>query len=923
MTLSEPKKVEPKFDANQQYQLDAIASVVDLFAGAQADVQGATTNDLGEGSTLATFDGTVYGNALTLASGTLQLNLRRVQVEQRIPPGMQREFESIERPNDFAIEMETGTGKTYVYLRTIAELHQEYGFTKFLIVVPSPAILETVVWSLGALKEHLRTEYEGVQSDYYTAYDSKKVTGVREFATSSALKIMVINIDKMNSADNIWNKPHEDLGWRSPREYVEACHPIVIMDEPQSLGGPTHVEAINNVSPLVKLRYSATHKREPKTGNYLQHLVHRLTPIKAYDLKLVKHINVLSITQDQDLNDAYVEIRKVTASGSDLTATAVVHKSGALKTAETQVTLRKDMDLRDITGRDIYQGWRVEHIHSGDDPRVEFANGQTIRATKSNAVSVTDQLQRLMIRQAIVAHMEKEADLLDAARFKKTLAAPLKPLTLFFVDEVANFWPQDGKFRVWFEEEYKSLTQGLFGHVPTPPVDRVYAGRFSIDNKGVPTKTQTAESDGAKRAYDLIMKEKGTLLSPDEPLRFIFTHSALAEGWDNPNVFTICNFQTGKSDIRKRQQIGRGLRLPVMANGERCFDEDVNQLTLIANESFAEFADALQKEIEEDTGEKFENRITNVRDHKPIYFREEVLDELWFQQLWARISTKTTYSLDFSTDDVVANALKRINQMPAIEPVRFRVSKTKVSIDKSGVDAVSATAEDAEELEGARRIPDVVGEITRRVALSRATIVRILRECDRFPEVRVNPAVFVDQIVDALSDALYQEVVKGIKYTPTGDHWEKSLFGDRHQKETISNWVVDATKTITDKLALDSGVEETFGRFLEGRRDVVGYLKLPAWYKIDTPLGAYNPDWAIVRDVDSEQRLYLVRETKGTADEAKLQWEHEAFKINFGRAHYAALEVDYKFGDKPLDLIEPLDMADFATNPDPAAFGEV
>lgn len=921
MTVAEAKKVEPKFDANQKYQLDAIASVVDLFAGAQADIQGATIDLLADDSTLPAFDGTVYGNALTLASTSLQLNLRRVQTEQQIPPGMQRDFEFGERPNDFAIEMETGTGKTYVYLRTIAELHQEYGFTKFLIVVPSPAILETVVWSLEALKEHLKTEYAGVQSDYYMAYDSKKVTGVREFATSSALKVMVINIDKMNSADNIWNKPHEDLGWRSPREYVEACHPIVIMDEPQSLDGPTHVEAINNVSPIVKLRYSATHRREPKTGRYLQHLVHRLTPIKAYDLKLVKHINVLSITQDQDLNDAYVEIRKVTATGSDLTATAVVHKSGALETAGTQVTLRKDVDLREITGRDIYEGWRVEHIHAGDDPRVEFANGLTIRATKSNALSVTDQLQRLMIRQAIIAHLEKEADLIDAARFKKTLPAPLKPLTLFFVDEVANFWPEDGKFRVWFEEEYESLTRGLYSHIPSPPVEQVYAGRFSADNKGVPTKTQTAQSEGAKRAYDLIMKEKGTLLSPDEPLRFIFTHSALAEGWDNPNVFTICNFQTGKSDIRKRQQIGRGLRLPVMANGERCFDEDINQLTVIANESFAEFADALQKEIEQDTGEKFEKRITNARDRKPIKFRREVLDEPWFQQLWAKISARTTYNLEFSTDDVVANALKRINEMPAIEPVRFRVSKTRMSIDKSGLDAVSATAEESEVLEGARRIPDVVGEITRRVALSRATIVRILQECDRLAEVKVNPAVFIDQVVDAMSDALYQEVAKGIKYIPTGDRWEQSLFRDRHQKETISNWVVDATKTITDKVALDSGVEETFGNFLESRPDVVGYLKLPAWYKIDTPLGAYNPDWAIVREVEGQQRLYLVRETKGTADEAKLQWEHEAFKINFGRAHYEALEVDYRFGDKPLELIEPLDVADFDTNPDPLAFG--
>lgn len=252
----------------------------------------------------------------------------------------------------------------------------------------------------------------------------------------------------------------------------------------------------------------------------------------------------------------------------------------------------------------------------------------------------------------------------------------------------------------------------------------------------------------------------------------------------------------------------------------------------------------------------------------------------------------------------------RINAMSKVDPVKFRVSKSGVAISRTGLDGVRTTEESTEELEGARRIPDVVGEITRRVPLSRATIVRILSTCDRLGDVMVNPSVFIDQVVTAMNDALYQQVAEGIVYTQTGDHWAASLFVTRQQKESISSRVLDVAKTITDRIALDSGVEQTFAEFLEQRPDVKFYLKLPGWYEIDTPLGHYNPDWAIVREVRGLQELYLVRETKGTADEAKLQWEHEAFKINFGRAHYKALSVDYKFGNDPVDLIEPLDMVE-------------
>lgn len=913
MTMESAKAVEPKFDANQQFQLDAIAAVVALFDGAESERQGFAFDGLDDETQLESFNEPVYGNTLTLSSVTVQQNLRRVQDRvvttlesgigiPAIPEDKRKPFASGERPEDFAIEMETGTGKTYVYLRTVAELHTKYGFSKFVIVVPSVAIREGVLSSLDALKEHLRTEYDGLQFDHFV-YDSKKVTQVRNYATTPSLQIMVINIDSFTSATNVINRPNEDTGGYSPLEFLRACRPIVIMDEPQSLEGPSHVAAVTSLQPLFKLRYSATHKTLP-------HLVYRLTPVDAYDLKLVKHINVLSITQDQDLNDAYVEVRKVTPSATDVTAAVIVHKAGNLGTAATQVTIHKDDDLAAITGRDLYDGWLVEHIHAGEDPRVEFANGQTVRLTSSNADTATEQLQRLMIRQAIEAHMENESDLFLREQFD-TIAAPLKPLTLFFIDRVANYRPGDGKFRVWFEEEYDRLRRdGRYNFLPMAQLTatEVHAGYFAVDNKGVAKDTTFGrDTKDAESAFVKIMQKKGELISPSEPLRFIFSHSALAEGWDNPNVFVICNLQDGKSEMRKRQQIGRGLRLPVMANGDRCFDEGVNNLTVIANESFTTFADSLQKEIESETGTKFDKRITDAREKKQIALKEQVLGDDWFRMLWKRIAQKTVYRLAFETDLVVSDAVRRINAMDSIEPVKFRVAKASIAMGREGVASEDTRELGDEVLEGARHIPDVVGVITQRVFLSRSTIVRILQECDRLAEVKVNPSVFIDQVVDAMNDALYQQVAAGIVYQPTGEFYEARNFIRHHQKQSISPRVLAVAKTITDRISLDSGVEQTFAEFLEGEPSVKFYLKLPGWFLVPTPLGNYNPDWAIVRQEGADQWLYLVRETKGTNILENLQWEHEQFKIRFGAAHFDALRVDYAFGFEPEKLVRASD----------------
>jgi type III restriction enzyme len=909
--------VEIKFEANEQYQRDAIDSVVELFAGQEAVDQGFALPGAGEGELLHDermlegFQELVFGNSLSLTASTLQGNLRRIQDGRAIaedgtalpviPDELREPLAPDEIPVDFSVEMETGTGKTYVYLRTIAELNRKYGFSKFVVVVPSVAIREGALTSLRLLRDHIREVYDGLQYDSYV-YESKALTRVRQFATASHLQIMVINIDSFTSDTNVINRPTDAMNGYAPIEFLRACRPIVVMDEPQNMESPTRQRAVASLSPLLKLRYSATHRD-------LKHLVYRLTPVDAYDQRLVKRIGVLSVTKDDDLNEAFVEVSKINATPGSVTATAFIDKTTGQVTKRTRVTLRKDDDLYELSGRrSVYQGWAVEDIRA-DPGIVEFGNGRRIRAESSTGEG-DDQLQRLQIRQAIESHFEKELHLLRMQR-RSVIPAAVKPLTLFFVDRVANYYPVDGKIRVWFEDEYESVrNDAKFRNLAMPAVTDVHDGYFATTARGVPKDTQDTErgrnSADAATAFDRIMRNKEQLLSFEEPLRFIFSHSALAEGWDNPNVFTICNLQDGRGEMRKRQQIGRGLRLPVMANGERCRVDDINLLTVIANEAFSTFADALQDEIEDETGVSFENRIVDLkRDKVKLTLRPEVLEDPIFAALWARISPRTTYELSFETDDVVNAALSRLAQMEPPEPIKFRIARTEIDIRSSGVSGTDHRDRGSVEVTGARNLPDVVGELCRRVPLSRGTIVRILKESERLDEVKVNPSVFIDRVAQAMNEALYDQVSEGIVYRPLdGERWEARLFADHHQDETFAKIVVAVSKSITDKVVCDSNVEETFAKFLEDHDEVRLFLKLPGWFLVPTPLGNYNPDWAFVREEPQGRFVYLVRETKGGHDIETLRFETEGWKIKCGHAHFRALKVDYAFGNDPKMLVE-------------------
>lgn len=908
--------VEIKFEANQQYQLDAINSIVDIFAGQESLSQGfTTTTDINGTGVGALFDEVVFGNSLSLQDSTLEANLRRVQDRPvlhddgselpAIAADLRTNLETGAGGLDFSVEMETGTGKTYVYLRTIAELNKKYGYTKFVVVVPSIAIREGVLSSLRLLKEHIRDLYDGLQFDSYV-WDSRFPTRVHQFATASHLQIMVINIDSFTKETNIINKVDPDrLNGYAPIEYLRACHPIVIMDEPQNMETPTRQEGIRSLSPLFKLRYSATH------GD-IKHLVYRLTPVDAYDLRLVKRIGVLSITKDDDLNDAYVGVTKINATPGNVTATAKIHKATRQGTKLTQITLRKDMDLFEESGqRSIYQGWMIEDIHAGQSGRpgyIEFSNGRHVQEGMGTG-SETEQHQRLMIRQAVESHFEKELQLKLQHR-RGIMPAAIKPLSLFFIDKVSNYAPEDGKFRQWFEQEYEFIrSDARFRSLNMPDVREVHDGYFATTPKGIPKDiTFGRDTKDAESAFERIMQNKEKLLSFEEPLRFIFSHSALVEGWDNPNVFTICNLQDGKSEIRKRQQIGRGLRLPVMDNGERCRVDDINMVTVIAYEEFSKFAGDLQKEIEEETGVSFAGRISDLKKDKiKLKLKEQVLNDPIFQELWDKISRKTTYQLKFETDDVVEEAVKRIDAVEQLDPIKFRISTTEVDIKADGVGAGDHRERGTVAVEGARKLPDVVGELSRRVPLSRATIVRILKGIDNLDLVKVNPSVFIDKVEAAINQALYEEVAKGIVYTPMGnERWSVDLFQTAHQDETVAkaDFVVPVSKSLTEQVVCDSKVEVAFAQYLEQRDDVPLFLKLPHWFKIDTPLGNYNPDWALVRKETEGHYLYLVRETKGTDDIENLQWETEGWKIKFGEAHFNALRVDYSFHNDPKVLIE-------------------
>jgi len=608
-----------KFDSNLEYQLEAIRSVTDLFEGLpprQSEFEISFTDIIGTMSLEQTELG--IANQLPLGVDQLLKNLHAIQERNAIPQSrfLIEKDDTYNFPN-FSVEMETGTGKTYVYLRTVFELNRKYGFKKFIVVVPSVAIREGVLSSINLMMDHFKGLFDNAPFDHFV-YSSKDLSKVRQFAVSNEIQIMIINIQafqkdavgaRRDAPINIIHQEQDKMSGRRPIEYIQTTNPIVIIDEPQSVDNtPRAKRAIKTLNPLLALRYSATHINP-------YNLLYKLGPIEAYDMRLVKRIEVSSIRTDDNWGDVYIRLDKIGyAKGANVPhAKATVLKDTKSGPKEKKITLKQGTDISQQTNRPGYDGYIVTNICAEEGlEHVGFANGKVLEPHQEEG-GMGDEVLRMQIRQTIEEHFKKERKYKDKG---------IKVLSLFFIDRVANYrWyddegnPRKGKLAQWFEEAYQEVSQKPFCQSVIPySAEEVHDGYFAADKrrgKVMSLKDSSGNTKADEEVYELIMRDKERLLSIDEPLRFIFSHSALREGWDNPNVFQICSLREMGTERERRQTLGRGLRLPVNQEGVRVFDDNINRLTVIASESFEEYARGLQEDIERDTGVKF-GRIEKI-----------------------------------------------------------------------------------------------------------------------------------------------------------------------------------------------------------------------------------------------------------------------------------------------------------------------
>ena len=957
------------FDPNLTYQTDAVNAVCDLFRGQETCRTEFTVTK----SSL--FDEQLgIGNRLSLLDDQILANLRELQLRNGLKPS------DALASGDFTVEMETGTGKTYVYLKTVYELNKRYGFTKFVIVVPSVAIKEGVYKTLQITEDHFRSLYAGTPVDAFL-YDSAKLGQVRNFAASAQLQIMVVTVGAINKKDvnNIY-KPSEKTGDEKPIDLIRATRPILIVDEPQSVDGGLSgagKTALSDMSPLCTLRYSATHVDK-------HHMVYRLDALDAYQKRLVKQIEIAGGTIEDAHNKPFVRVVSVHRKKATITARVELDVETATGVTRQEKVVMDGYDLEQETGRAIYADHRIGEI------RVEKGNqfvelrvpGSEQFLAPGEAFGDVDQtaVRREMIRRTIREHLDKE---------KRLRPQGIKVLSLFFIDEVDKYRQYDadgnqvkGDYARIFEEEYQRLARtpdyrDLFQGVDlSHSAAEVHDGYFSIDKKGAWTNTDEGNQgnrDNAERAYSLIMREKEKLLSLGTPLKFIFSHSALREGWDNPNVFQICALRDISTTRERRQTIGRGLRLCVNQDGQRVHGFDVNTLTVVATESYESFADNLQKEIEADTGIRF----GIVEDHQfaavvvkdaagqqaPLGFEQskalwdvlrakgyidaagkvqdtlrtalkddaveipdpfkpqapEILDILRkvagkleikdankrlqvkpnsgvlksadFKALWDRIKFKTTYRVHFDNDKLIRDAARALRNAPAIPKARLQWRKAGLSIGQGGVLATPQAGSQVVSLdEQDIELPDLLTSLQDKTQLTRRSILSIVKDSGRLDDFKKNPQEFIEVSAAHINACKRLALVDGIVYKRVGAHefYAQELFEQDELTGYVENMLRGTQKCVFESVVYDSVTERDFAQSLEDEIAVKIYTKLPRWFQIKTPLGSYNPDWAVIIDESDGARLYFVVETKGSLLPGALR-ATEAAKIDCGKAHFESL----------------------------------
>jgi len=851
--------MELKFE-ELPYQLDAVNAVANLFAGQPNHTR---TFDLTSQGT-----GRFIGNGLDLDWETLGRNLNAMQKQNGQP-----ETEIGAHGLNFSLEMETGTGKTYVYLRTIYELNRSYGWKKFVIVVPSVPIREGVLKSLEITKAHFDRLF-GRPVMRYAEYSSTRLSDLRAFAVNDHIEILVINIQSFEKDGNVINKVNES--GEEPIKFIQETCPIVIIDEPQNMETEGRLNALESLNPLFTLRYSATHKNP-------YHKVYSLNPVQAYNLKLVKQIEVLPVLAENDVNGAFAELLEVKqAAKGRLKADLNIHYQDKKETKKKKVSVKSGDDLFEKSGGN--EAYRHGFIIDGmdfDNQELAFSSGKII-TRGGDGDAVRDEIMKNQIRETVREHLAKE---------KRLNPLGIKVLSLFFIDRVENYRTTDGtagKFALWFEEIYRELA----GNTDTTGV---HGGYFSQDKKG-----RLKNTDGTMQAdndtYRLIMRDKETLLSFGSPLRFIFSHSALKET---------------RSPLKKRQEIGRGLRIAVNQKGRRVRDEDenekVNILTVVPNESYESFAANLQKEYEDECGIKF--AAENIKDgnkKKKQLFRKDFPLDPEFQAIWDKLKYKTRYRVRFNTEELIKQASAAVAGLPEIQKPKIRIRKAQLKQSQTyGIETVEIASR-SRDMETTWEIPDILGEIQRKTGLTRRTVYEIITQSGRLKDVAGNPQRFIDLAAEAVNRSLYALMAAGIEYEQTGEVYDQKLLEDMEREgiEFYENGftfeVGKPQKTICENyIPLDSGTEKTFAQNCEdydakNEGGVVFYFKLPGWFKIPTPLGNYNPDWAVVKQVQG--KVYFVAETKNTGkgiqagvDTDKLR-ENERLKIECGKQHFAALD---------------------------------
>ena len=1006
---------------HQKFQADAAKAVVDVFAG-QPYLTPTYMMDRGSGhyqiGVNEERDFTGFSNQKIvpeLTDGRILEQLQKIQRAGQIKPS-----DKLEGHYNLTIEMETGVGKTYTYIKTMFELNQHYGWSKFIVVVPSVAIREGVYKSFQMTQEHFAEEY-GKKIRFFI-YNSAQLTEIDRFASDSSINVMIINSQAFNAkgkdARRIYMKLDEFRS-RRPIDIIAKTNPILIIDEPQSVEGKQTKERLKEFHPLLTLRYSATHRSDS-----IYNMVFRLDAMEAYNRRLVKKIAVKGITESgSTATDSYLYLESINLSKSDPTATLQfeVKMAGGAPKKKSRIVRIGD-NLYDYSGglEEYRNGFVVKQIDGRDDS-VEFLNGIKIFAGDVIGAVDEDQLRRIQIRETILSHIQRERQL-----FYKGI----KVLSLFFIDEVANYreydaagQPVNGKYAAMFEEEYEDIISSMqlaigedeyIKYLQSIPGAKTHAGYFSVDGKGKMVNSKVGRRETTSddvSAYELIMKNKELLLDRDparSPVRFIFSHSALREGWDNPNVFQICTLKQSGSDVRKRQEVGRGLRLCVNQNGERMDTNvlgndvhNINILTVIASESYDAFAKGLQTELAEAVADRpravtvelfvgkvikdeqgneqvidrdtasaihYDMIVSGYIDRKgaltdkyyedkangEIKVAEEVADsaasvlaiidsvydarsmqpenarsnnvELQvdddklampeFKALWSRINAKSVYVVDFDTEELIQKAIISLNSKLRVSKIHFQVETGAMDTIQSKEDLLSGASFVKEE-SGSYGVTmtansnvkyDLIGKLVDETGLTRKALVAILKGIQPpvFHQFKENPEEFIVKAAALINDEKATAVIEHITYDILDDHYGTDIFTDPTIKGRLGVNAMKTKKHLYDHIVYDSTGERDFAAELDTNTNVAVYVKLPDGFYIATPVGHYNPDWAIAFYEGTVKHIYFVAETKGSMRSMQLRLIEQS-KIHCAREHFKAISGDrvvYDVVDSYQSLLE-------------------